>query len=305
MAQKIASDRSMIRIGKLRLLLMLGGLGAIAYGLACALLAWRQAHLLYFPHAELDETPALLNLPYETVEIPVGQGDQAGTLHGWWLPMADSEQVLLYFHGNGGNISSNLSHAQRFHRMGFSVLLMDYRGYGQSTGPFPSEARFYEDAAAMWQYLVDTRGIAPEQIVLYGHSLGGAIAIQLTSQYPGARALIVQGSFTSMRDMARLTWYENLFPVDSLLTQRFDSINRISQLTLPILFIHGDSDTTIPAVMSQSLYQATSARKELWIVAGADHNNVAGIAGDEYLRRIQAFLDEQNVISSAVSAGLD
>ncbi|MEO0532331.1 MAG: alpha/beta fold hydrolase [Cyanobacteria bacterium P01_A01_bin.123] len=292
-------------LGRLRGFSVWAGLGAIAYGLACTWLAWRQSHLLYFPDAELDETPALLNLLHETVEIPVGQGNAAGNLYGWWLPIQDSEQVLLYFHGNGGNISSNLSHAQRFNRMGFSVLLMDYRGYGQSTGPFPSEARFYEDAAAMWQYLIETRGIVPEQIVLYGHSLGGAIAIQLASQYPGARALVAQGSFTSMRDMARLTWYENLFPIDWLLTQRFESIDRVPQLTLPILFIHGDSDTTIPAAMSQSLYQATSANKELWIVADADHNNVAGIAGDEYLRRIQAFLDEHNAISSAVSASLD
>ena len=279
--------------------MMWAGVGAVVYGLACGWLAHRQAYLLYFPHRQLNETPALYNLPHETVEIAVGQGDAAGTLHGWWLPVAETDQVLLYFHGNGGNISSNLSHAQRFNSMGFSVLLIDYRGYGQSTGPFPSEARLYEDAAASWQYLVETRGIDPEQIVIYGHSLGGAIAIQLASQYPGARALIVQGTFTSMRDMARLTWYDNLFPVDWLLTQRFDSIDRVPQLTLPLLFIHGDSDTTIPPTMSERLYEVASDPKELWIVADADHNNVAGIAGDAYRQHIQAFLEANNVATNA------
>lgn len=272
---------------------MVLGAGAIAYLAACSWLGWQQAHFLYLPFAELQTTPNQLNLSFETVELPIGTGDAAGTLHGWWLPNPDATQVLLYLHGNGGNISVNLAHAQRFYNMGFSVLLMDYRGYGQSSGPFPSETRLYEDAAAFWQYLTIEQGFSPEQIVVYGHSLGGAIAIELATQQPDMAALIVQSSFTSMREVIRSTWYEQIFPIDLLLNQIFDSIGRVSQLQMPVFYIHGDSDTTIPAEMSQQLYDATASPKVLWIVPTADHNNLASIVGDEYPRRIQLFLSKQ------------
>ncbi|MCS6814450.1 MAG: lysophospholipase, partial [Cyanobacteria bacterium] len=172
---------------------------AAAYVSVCLLLLWQQARFIFFPHATLEKTPETFDLPYETVWIPVTAAkDKPEHLHGWWIPARQPHgKVLLYLHGNTNNIGANVEHAGRFHRLGFSVLLVDYRGYGQSEGSFPSEQQVYADAEAAWHYLVQQRGINPEQIVIYGHSLGGAIAIELATRHPQASGLIVESSFTS------------------------------------------------------------------------------------------------------------
>lgn len=249
---------------------------------------------MFVPRRELDVTPAALGLPYQTVRLPVpAQGlTPAGELHGWWLPADGAEFTLLYLHGNAGNISSHLSFASRFQQAGLSVLLIDYRGYGLSSGPFPSEARIYEDAQTAWRYLVETRGILPEQIVIFGHSIGGAIAIDLAHQTPDAAGLIVENTFTSMLAMALRQGYGRWVPVDWLLNQRFDSLSKVPQLQLPVLFIHGLADLTVPPEMSQQLYAATPPPKDLWLVPGADHNTVAEIAGGSYEQQLQRFLSQ-------------
>lgn len=268
------------------------GLSAIAYLGLCFGLWSAQRRLVFVPRRQLDLTPAALGLEHQTVRLPVpAQGlTPAGELHGWWLPAADAEFTLLYLHGNAGNIGSHLSFASRFQQVGLSVLLVDYRGYGLSSGPFPSEARIYEDAQVAWRYLVDTRGIAPEQIVIFGHSIGGAIAIDLARQTPAAAGLIVENTFTSMLAMAQRQGYGSWVPVNWLLTQRFDSLSKVSQLQLPILFIHGLADLTVPPEMSHQLYAAAPQPKWLWLVPGADHNTVAEVAGSHYEQQLQQFL---------------
>lgn len=217
-------------------------------------------------------------------------------MHGWWIPAAQPDaNVLLYLHGNGINIGANVTHAHRFHQLGFSVLLMDYRGYGRSEGGSPTEARVYQDAAAAWNYLVKQQ-IKPSQIFLYGHSLGGAIAIDLAVQHPDAAGLIVEGSFTSIR---KIVEHQNsfwMFPVDLILTQRFDSISKVRSLLVPVLFIHGTSDWQVPAAMSQQLYAAAPEPKQLVLIPGAGHNDVAEVAGSQYLQAVQRFV--QQVLSS-------
>ncbi len=162
------------------------------------------------------------------------------------------EQILpTHLHGNGLNIGANIAHASRFHQLGFSVLLIDYRGYGRSEGAFPNEKKVYQDAATAWNYLVQKLQIPPRHIFIYGHSLGGAIAIDLAVKHPNAAGLIVESSFTSIREVVA---YRNLFwmfPVNLILTQRFESIKKLPQLRMPILFIHGTADSTVPFFMSQ------------------------------------------------------
>ncbi|MBE9095398.1 alpha/beta hydrolase, partial [Tychonema sp. LEGE 07203] len=201
-------------------------------------------------------------------------------------------RVVLYLHGNGSNVGANLEHAHRFHRLGLSVFLIDYRGYGKSQGDFPSEYRVYEDAEFAWDYLVKQRGIHPNQIYIYGHSLGGAIAIDLAVRHPEAAGLIVEGSFTSVRAMVDLQkglfW---MFPIDFLLAQRFDSLSKVDRLQMPVLFIHGTADTVVPSQMSQKLFDAAPEPKQLYMVPDGGHNNVAQIGGAEYLQRLSQFLD--------------
>ena len=199
--------------------------------------------------------------------------------------------VVLYLHGNGSNVGANVEHANRFHRLGLSVFLIDYRGYGKSQGDFPSESQVYEDAQLAWDYLVQQRGVNPNQIYIYGHSLGGAIAIDLAVRHPEAAGLIVEGSFTSTRAMVDfqkgLFW---LFPIDLLLTQRFDSLSKVDRLQMPVLFIHGTADNVVPVEMSKKLFDAAPEPKQLYIVPDGGHNNVAQLGGAEYLQIVSQFL---------------
>ena len=201
-------------------------------------------------------------------------------------------KVLLYLHGNALNISANVNHANRFYQLGFSVLLIDYRGYGRSQGSFPYEMQVYADATAAWNYLVQKWGIRPSQMVIYGHSLGGAVAIDLAKKCPDAAGLIVESSFTSIRDVITHRSDFSMFPVKLILTQRFASITKVSRLQIPTLFIHGTADVTIPYFMSQKLYNAVTKPKELLLISGAGHNDVADVAPFQYTKAVNSFSEK-------------
>jgi len=267
-------------------------IGAIAYLFACLGLVLAQRRIVFVPCQPLVATPADYGLPYESVTIPVALEEE---IHGWWIPAQSAEApVLLYLHGNGGNVSSNLPRVQRYHAIGFSVFLIDYRGYGLSQGRFPSEKRVYEDAETAWRYLIKQRGIPPEKLYVFGHSLGGAIALELATRQPQIPGLVIEGSFTSIRDMATQEKGYGWLPVNWLLTQRFNSIQKVSALQTPIFFIHGTDDQVVPAYMSETLYQTATGRKALWIVETAQHHDVAAVAGTAYEKRIWQFLIEEN-----------
>jgi uncharacterized protein len=300
-------------------LIAVGAVLAIVYSAACWFLLANQGKFIFFPTRVIETTPDALQLKYQDVWLPVPT--QTGVpeyVHGWWIPASDAPRfrdthggnnptkedvsevpslskgglsgVVLYLHGNGLNIGANVEHAYRFHSLGLSVLLVDYRGYGQSKGNFPSESQVYEDVKIAWDYLVKERGINPQEIYIYGHSLGGSIAIDLAVKHPEAAALIVEGSFTSVRQMVDfqkgLFW---MFPIDLLLKQRFDSIAKVDRLQMPVLFIHGTADTVVPVAMSRKLFDAAPEPKQLYIVPGAGHNNLAQFAGTEYLQKVRQF----------------
>lgn len=267
---------------------------AIAYLTICIFLYYRQNQLIFFPSSVIELTPKDLSISYEDIWLPIkNQSGKVERLHAWWIPSKQPNgKVLLYLHGNGKNISANLNHARRFYQLGFSVLLIDYRGYGRSEGSFPSEMNVYQDAETAWNYLTQQRKFSPEQIFLYGHSLGGAVAIDLASKQPKAAGLIVEGTFTSVRDVIDYRHVFRIFPVDLLLTQRFESIKKIPQLKMPILLIHGTADTTIPAFMSQKLYAVAPEPKKLILVPEADHNDLATVAGVKYFQWIEEFLEK-------------
>lgn len=213
-------------------------------------------------------------------------------MHGWWIPgPVEDADVLLYLHGNGINIGANVEHASRMHQLGFSVLLVDYRGYGRSGGEFPSEAQIYVDAQAAWNYLIYQRQVKPEHIFIYGHSLGGAVAIDLAMRHPEAAGLIVDSSFTSVREVVRLGNKFWMFPVDLLLNQRFDSIDKVKWLRMPVLFIHGTADDLIPFQMSERLFAAAASPKQLALIPAGGHINSAEIDGPRYRAAIRTLVD--------------
>lgn len=278
----------------LKLLAVCGAFLAIAYLAACVYLYLRQKRFIFFPQRTINQTPADLNLDYEDIWLSVEPTcEQAEQLHGWWIPAASpNADVVLYLHGNGSNISANVCHAKRFHQMGLAVMLVDYRGYGCSEAISPCEDSIYHDVETVWHYLTRSRGIDPQKIFLYGHSLGTAIAIEQATRHPQFAGLILEGGFTSMRAMVDCRYrHFAIFPVGKLLTQRFDSVKKIKSLQVPVLFIHGTEDELVPARMSQELFAAANEPKQLFLVPGGHHTDVAEISGEEYLQVVSQFLE--------------
>ncbi len=280
----------------LRGLLFLGKLWASAYIACCILLFFLQTRLIFQPTPTIAKTPDAFNIPYQEVWLPVKtRSRKIEKLHGWWLPAANPQSLgtLLYLHGRGLNIGANINQSYRFRQLGFSVLLIDYRGYGRSQGSFPSEARIYEDAETAYNYLVKQRQLSSREIFLYGHSMGGAVAVELAIAHPESAGLIVQSSFTSMLDMVERYSIMRLFPVRLLLTQKFDSLTKVKLLRIPVLFAHGTADPLIPSGMSKQLYAASPEPKKILLVPNAKHNN-----GDlffnisEYRQTIVEFADK-------------
>jgi alpha-beta hydrolase superfamily lysophospholipase len=176
--------------------------------------------------------------------------------------------------------------------MGLSVLLIDYRGFGQSSQRFPSEKIVYQDVEAVWNYLVHQKNINPQKICVFGHSLGGAIAIEFALRHPEIAGLIVESSFTSMRDMVDFQEKYWMFPINWLLQQRFASLEKVKDLKMPILFAHGTADEVVPFWMSEALYGAATEPKQLLMVEAADHNKVRQVGGVEYFNTLQQFIQQ-------------
>jgi alpha-beta hydrolase superfamily lysophospholipase len=280
-----------------KLLPLVTAVVAIAYLTICIFLARQQTRFIFFPSSIIELTPESFHIPYEDVWLPVtAKSGQVERLHAWWMPgKQPNGKVLLYLHGNGENIGANVSHAHRFYQLGFSVLLIDYRGYGRSEGSFPNEINVYQDAETAWNYLVNQRKIDSEQIFIYGHSLGGAVAIDLAVKQPQAAGLIVEGTFTSVRDVIDYRNVFRSFPIDLILNQRFESIKKLPQLEMPVLLIHGTADETVPSFMSQKLYAIAPEPKKLILVEGAGHNNLAKLSGKQYLQWVEEFVQKPTV----------
>ena len=260
---------------------------AIAYVGAGWYLWANQRELIYFPTRDVRQTPADVDLKYEEVWVPIPSG-QAAVLNGWWLRSSDATApTFLYLHGNDLNLGGNVEHVARLNRLGFAVLAVDYRGYGKSVGAFPSETQLYEDAEAAWTYLAREVGVDPAQAIIYGHSLGGAVAIELALRHPETAGLIVESAFTSIPAMAKSVY--GIFPVDWLLNQRFDALAKVPMLRVPVLFIHGTADAEVPYAMSERLFAAAPDPKWLTLVPGGGHEDSAKVGGSLYADAVRDF----------------
>ena len=263
----------------------------LAYVVSCTYMWATQRHYIFKPRPLLQTTPDRLGLKFEEVHIPSGSGAEHGDLCGWWLPADGADApTMLYLHGNDKNISaaSDLERAVRLRGMGYNLLLVDYRGYGKSTGGEPSEAKVYEDAEASWSYLIKQRASDPKRTFIFGHSLGSAIAIELATHHPEAAGLIAESSFTSMTDMGKREY--PYLPAEQLLNQRFDSIGKIHNLKIPLLLIHGTWDRLIPYQMSQRLFDNAPQPKFIKLIEGGEHGNDIIIAPLEYRAAVGEFV---------------
>ena len=207
-------------------------------------------------------------------------------LHGLWLPRGDDPKapVLLYLHGAGRSIDDSTYRIEHMRELGFSVLAIDYRGWGRSTNELPSERAVYEDARAAWAWLAKNQPERPRY--LFGHSLGGAIAIQLATEVPDARGLIVEGTFTSIPDVFEsMRW--GWLPIGPLITQRFDSIAKIDKVKAPILVVHGTRDGLIRPALARTLYERAPEPKRFVLVEGGTHYSTNAMADGAYRQALK------------------
>lgn len=253
------------------------------YGLVVLLIYLMQSQLLFFPSTDKFATPEYVGLAYQ--EIKLRTNDDL-LLDGWFIPAANPRGVVLFFHGNAGNISHRLETLLVFHRLGLSTLIFDYRGYGASEGKMDEQGS-YRDAAAAWHYLTVQRKVPSQNIIFYGRSLGGAIAIHLAGVHV-PKALIIESSFTSIPDLAAEIY--PYLPVRWLSRFRYDAREKLKTVKSPVLIIHSPEDEIIPFEHGRQLFRVANEPKIFLEIKGK-HNDSHNLSSDSYLFGLNQFLN--------------
>jgi fermentation-respiration switch protein FrsA (DUF1100 family) len=274
------------------------GLGALALAalLGLAGLWMLQDFFIFHPARRIEATPGFFGLPFEPVRLTASDGVE---ISGWYIPAPDAVATLLFLHGNAGNIGNRITDIAALRRAGFATLIIDYRGYGDSSGR-PSVDGLHRDARAGWSWLTAQRGLAPGRIALYGESLGSVPALELArelqrEQGPPA-AVILVGAFTSGLEMGR--HHYPFLPVRLVLRSRLDNLSAIGEVTVPTLLIHGEQDEVVPIEMGLRLFEVSPATlKELITIPRASHNSLWMDRDREYMERFRSF------VSAAIAAG--
>ena len=264
---------------RMRFLVYLAG-GYVVLAVLAFLLA---DSLVFFPHRELRTDPSERGLEYEDVSFRAGDGT---LLHGWFLP-GKGRGTLLFCHGNAGNISHRLDSLEIFHRLGLSVFLFDYRGYGKSGGK-PSEEGLYSDVEGAWRWLAKERGVRPETIVLFGRSLGGAVAAWAAEKHSPA-GLILESTFTSLADIGKHHYF--FLPVRLIVGNSFDTLGKMKNISCPVLVAASPEDEIVPGEQGQILFEAARPPKRFLQLKG-DHNWGFMSTGRAYVQGLDTFLDE-------------
>jgi len=271
-------DRSLLRLA-LPSLVVLGGLGACR----AAFRRFKRRRLFLpdrYPNGVWQ--PSRFGLAVVDVWF---QSEDGLTLHGWWMPHPRATGTILYCHGTTGNIAHQIDVFRHLRLLKTNGFAFDYRGYGRSEGE-PSEEGLYRDVRAAYDYLTGELDQPAQSIVLFGHSLGGAVAIDCAIDRQVA-GLIVESTFTHLKDATRSS-YPSL-PMHLLVRRQFHSLEKVRRLTVPTLFIHGGSDATLPLEHTQRLFREAPQPKQLYVVPRAGHNDVYRYGGSRYLRKLRRF----------------
>lgn len=247
-------------------------------------LYFNQRNLIFIPMKELAITPADLRIPFEEVSISI---DDITTVHGWYMPGNDTsdKKVVLFCHGNAGNISHRVETIWLLHQLGVGSFFFDYRGFGNSTGQ-PDEQGVYADAEACYDWLLQQKNFTPEQIYIFGRSLGGAVAVDVASKKPCA-GLIVESSFTSTKAVAKKLF--PYFPIAGLLKYHFNSAEKISKVNCPVLITHSPEDDIIPYQLGERLFEEAVEPKQFFQFSGR-HNDRQYIKEPAYQQMLASFL---------------
>lgn len=256
----------------------------ITYAAVLALAFVFQSRLVYFPEVgrAVTVTPLAYGLPFEPHEIETEDGER---LHAWWVPARDARGTALILHGNAGNISHRVDYLRMFHRLGYASLVIDYRGYGQSSGS-PSEMGTYRDAEAAWRWLV-SRGVAPKDIVIMGESLGGAVGAWLAARVT-PRALVLASSFTSVPDLGAQVY--PFLPVRLLSRFSYDTLGALRRVEAPVLVAHSRDDDIVPFSHGRALFAAAREPKQFLEMRGG-HNDGFLFTREAWVAELRAFLE--------------
>ncbi|MFW6314321.1 MAG: alpha/beta hydrolase [Desulfohalobiaceae bacterium] len=249
-----------------------------------------QPLLVYFPESELEAAPEKLGLSYQDVWLQSSQGNK---IHAWFVPGPEGKEnpVVLFLHGNAGNISHRLDVLRIVHELGLACLMPDYQGYGQSQGR-PSEKGMYQDAHAAWEFLVQEKGVLPRHIVIWGHSLGGPVAARLASERaPGA--LILDSTFTSLSEVGRKLY--PFLPVKWFARYTYPTKEFLQQSQAPVLVVHSKEDGLVPFELGKELYQAGPQPKELLQIRG-EHDYGFLTSFDLYTKGVESFLQSNTLV---------
>lgn len=262
---------------QLTLIIVIGYLGLVL------LVAWLQDRLVYFPEARLVTDPGESGLDYSDITFRSRDGIP---LSAWYVPSADRKGVVLYCHGNGGNISYRYEYLKVFSELGLTTFIFDYRGYGKSQGR-PSEEGTYLDAVGAWHYLVEEKGVLPREIILYGESLGGAVAAWLARERD-PRALILQSTFTSLPDIGAEIY--PFLPVRLISRYQYSTLDYLSEVKCPVLVIHSRDDEIVPFTHGVRLHAAVTGRKDFLELRG-DHNSGTMQSMEAFKKGLNRFLE--------------
>ncbi|MDP3821796.1 MAG: alpha/beta fold hydrolase [Burkholderiales bacterium] len=257
---------------------------ALALTLGCATLDERQREWIFQPSDRAWGSTAELARDMDDVWVDFESKvtGETARLHGLWLAAEKrpaAGPVLLYLHGARWNVAGSAPRVRRMQELGFSVLAVDYRGFGRSTPGLPSEDMAYEDARAAWDWL--GRKYPDRARYIFGHSLGGAIAIDLAAKVQDESGTIVEGTFTSIPDVASsMKW--GWLPVGPLITQRFESVKKVARVGSPLLVVHGENDSLIDSELGRKLYEAAAGRKRFVLVEGGSHFSTMSMGAAKY-----------------------
>ena len=272
----------------MRMVTTLLAIGITAYAAFAVMLYLMQERMVFLagiPGRALEATPRDVGFEFDDVRLKSSDGV---SLHGWYVHAPESRGTVLFFHGNAGNISHRLDSIAVFRELGFDVFIIDYRGYGQSEGK-PSEEGTYRDAEAAWQYLVAERGKEPSGIIIFGRSIGGAVAAWLAAEHEAA-ALIVESSFTSAVDMAAHLY--PFMPVRVLSRLDYPVADYVATVKYPVLIVHSRDDEIIPFAMGKALFEAAPGPKRFLELRG-DHNMGFLLSLHRYREGLVKFLANQ------------
>ena len=262
----------------LRILFSVARIVIASYAGLCLYMYLFQSRYVYYPSSTVHADPEDIGLDFQDLRLTV----EDETVHAWAVPpSADSSKWVVYCHGNAGNIGHRLDMIQLFHELGFGVMIFDYRGYGESTGK-PTEANTYADALAAWNWLTAEHGVAEEDVIVFGRSLGGAIAAWLAVETsPGA--LVLDSAFTSIPDMGKRLY--PYLPVRLFARIRYPTEKYVEQVKCPVLVLHSPTDEIVPFEFGRRLFEAASEPKTFVELDGG-HNDARGGEGWDYTSRL-------------------